>query len=857
MRRSPACHIAVFQALFLCVSFAHAGAASLPGAGSIAPGRSLRAEVAGHAAYIRNGSLRLHLRCDRRCCVDSLWIGETMISAPAEGCYTGFLTGNAWHTSRTLDNPPYITSSGDSISIGGIQLLAGADTVNEAWTFSLSGENVIWTIERTLAKPLSIDDNAFPAISVSPIGRFDGALLDNGGVAWFRLFNDTVLAYGVHTQGAAIWSADHHECLSLEADPADGRCAINILKRGETATCAFSVSKAELSYRFDAETHRRRFIRGETDVWQSATYPAGTYRVSVSLSAPDYETKFGRGKFKGVNGDAVTSIENTIARLGVIDSRHYGGNSWHTPYGPICLHEQYIARFGVAIDDPNYVRGYRECLNFYRDHAILPDGRVKSRWAYTDEDAAPGSADSLGFYEAQWGILMDSQPDFVINVAEEFDLCGDRAWLRSHKTTCERVLDYVLQRDMNHNYLVEMATRSYKDARGSDWIDVIWASWENALVNAEVYRALTLWSGLEDVLGDSSSAAGYRAFAGGLKAAFNRSLRDGGFWDEDRQWYVHWREPDGSAYGNNLVTPVNFMAIAYGICDDPARKKAILETIEAAMQREHLFIWPLCMFPYEPGVGLLNVNYPYPSYENGDIFLSWAEMGMKAYAEESPAIAYRYCRNVIGRYLRDGLAFQRYLRGTQEGAGDDILAGNASAIVGLYADIYGIQPRYNRLLLSPHLVGELYGTKLLYNFQGRSYTISLDRSANAIGVDGMTFSFPGAFAIKRDSGSVTWYAGENITSGMALSAPGASTFEVHVDQWGEKRVWRELIDGGHLKLSHLISGLVPGGEYALRVDGKVRWTRLAAAEGTLRFTYPHNDTAQHHMELDMLPARIN
>jgi hypothetical protein len=30
----------------------------------------------------------------------------------------------------------------------------------------------------------------------------------------------------------------------------------------------------------------------------------------------------------------------------------------------------------MAINDENYVAGYRECLDYYRDHAIEPDGRV-------------------------------------------------------------------------------------------------------------------------------------------------------------------------------------------------------------------------------------------------------------------------------------------------------------------------------------------------------------------------------------------------------------------------------------------------------------------------------------------------
>ena len=51
-----------------------------------------------------------------------------------------------------------------------------------------------------------------------------------------------------------------------------------------------------------------------------------------------------------------------------------------------------------AINDPNYLAGYKSCLDYYRDHAIEPDGRVYPRWAYTNEDSAPGMFNKDGFY---------------------------------------------------------------------------------------------------------------------------------------------------------------------------------------------------------------------------------------------------------------------------------------------------------------------------------------------------------------------------------------------------------------------------------------------------------------------------
>jgi glycogen debranching enzyme len=159
----------------------------------------------------------------------------------------------------------------------------------------------------------------------------------------------------------------------------------------------------------------------------------------------------------------------------------------------------------------------------------------------------------------------------VINVAEEFDLTGDRTWLEGQKDACEKALNFLMRREVGGTGLVAMMTDSVKQRRGSDWIDVVWAAYENAFVNAALYEALELWADDEDALGDPGRAVSYRDFAERLKTSFNRPIADGGFWDPANQWYIYWRDKDGSIHGNNLVPPVNFAAIAYGICDGTSK----------------------------------------------------------------------------------------------------------------------------------------------------------------------------------------------------------------------------------------------------------------------------------------------
>ena len=115
------------------------------------------------------------------------------------------------------------------------------------------------------------------------------------------------------------------------------------------------------------------------------------------------------------------------------------------------------------------------------------------------------------------------------------------------------------------------------------------------------------------------------------------------------KFYIdNWRWKDVPFFvkaGKNLVVPVNLMAIVYGICDDTLQRNAILDKIEEQTSRENLFFWPICMYPYAVGEGN-DWQFPFPNYENGDIFLSWGSIGVEAYAGYKPDLALKYVENV-------------------------------------------------------------------------------------------------------------------------------------------------------------------------------------------------------------------
>ncbi|HEY0271802.1 MAG TPA: hypothetical protein VGC22_01400, partial [Chitinophaga sp.] len=442
-----------------------------------------------------------------------------------------------------------------------------------------------------------------------------------------------------------------------------------------------------------------------------------------------------------------------------------------------------------------------------------------------------------GFYEAQWGYLMDSNPDLVTNVSELYDLTGDKAWVKTHQRSCEKVLDWIIKRDSNNNGLVEMLNDNHTEKKSSDWIDIIWASYENAFVNAKLYHALVLWADIEQQLGNAAKARSYATFAARLKTSFNKPVSEGGFWDGDKKCYIHWRDKNGSTHGNNIVTPVNFMAIGYGLCDDSLRTRAILDTIEYQMQRKQLFFWPICMYSYNKGEGN-DWQFPFPNYENGDIFLSWGALGVKAYAAYKPELALKYVKNVLAQYAKDGLAFQRYGRTKQDGRGDDILSGNCLSIVGLYQAIYGINPLHNRFYLHPHITEELAGTQLRYNFRGQRLRINL--AAHQYAVSNAQFSITAGkdFGFFSTRDTVSYFNGSQATPSLQATVPAGAQLALDIQAFSQDRVaWKHSSTAAQPgRLAYQVNDLKPGSYYTISVNRK-KWKRVKSnASGSLLFT---------------------
>lgn len=750
--------------------------------------------------------------------------GANVLSA--RGIYTGIQTKSVTQASNQKQGGVKVTERPNEVTVGNIIYNNNGASVNETWHFKLEGEKILWNISRSYSNDIELEDTAFPKWNFSGLSVWKGGILDNGGMVWCKYLKEVNDTYGVHTGGVTFWNDASGDGLSITAKPGTGSTIATKYSHGDKNefTCTQIVSNTPLQQRYDLS----RFVSKKADVFAPFQAAKGTVSVQYELQYIDYFTKYSRGQLPGIDAVSVRELLNTTGRYGVVDNNIVGGNGWVTNWK--CMHEPFFAQIGMALNDKNYTRNFSGTLDQERDEAMLANGRVLSRWHNAAGDEIPGTYNAkTGYYEAMWGYTIDSQTGYVINLSEQFDINGDVKWLKSHRQSAEKALDWLIKRDANHNGIFEMMNNNIAEKKASDWLDIVWASYENAFVNAQMYEALVLWANCEKTMGNSPKAGYYSAVALRLKTAFNKPVTEGGFWLPEKKQYVYWRDDDGTIHGDNLVTPVNFAAIAFGLCDDPERVSQVLGQIEQRTQSEHLFHWPLCFDSFKQAE-VEGGNWPFPKYENGDIFPTWGYLGIRAYAGYDKNIALKYINNILTQYKKDGLSSQRYSRVTQQGLGEDILAGISTTVTALYRDIYGIRPKWNRMGLEPNLSKILNGTRFVYTLRDTAYHLELSQGSYTMQTKAFTVKSTEAFGASKTGNKLTYYHLNKENATISITGKSARPVHIEANIWDGKQMAWTVASADSYAIN--VTGLVANADYLVYVNNVAQHVR-ASEKGSL------------------------
>jgi len=169
-------------------------------------------------------------------------------------------------------------------------------------------------------------------------------------------------------------------------------------------------------------------------------------------------------------------------------------------------------------------------------------------------------------------------------------------------------------------------------------------------------------------------------------------------------------------------------------------------------------------------------------------------------------------------------------RVTQLGMGDDILAGICTTITGLYRDIYGIRPIWNRMGLEPNMSKTLNRTQFSYTLRDTLYQLKL--SVNDYTMRTNTFSVKSneSFGASRSGNKLTYYHHNRDGSLLQIAAASNHPIDLQINSWDPKNISFTITQPNNYEFT--ITGLQPGNNYKIWTNNTVQHLK-AKTDGSL------------------------
>ena len=188
----------------------------------------------------------------------------------------------------------------------------------------------------------------------------------------------------------------------------------------------------------------------------------------------------------------------------------------------------------------------RRTVDWWLDHRTKPSGEVFAYWDHAD--------------------MLDANASPLIAAWDYVEASGDRRWLARRIERLEFIADYLIQRDVDNDGLVESthsgnAGTLIEPMRAGSAYDTINAGHKDAYCNALIYRAWRCLADLEKQLHRREPQARYTQRADRLQAAYAKT-----FLNPKTGWLAWWKSEDGELH--DLSSPmINSLAICYGLIE--------------------------------------------------------------------------------------------------------------------------------------------------------------------------------------------------------------------------------------------------------------------------------------------------
>jgi len=207
--------------------------------------------------------------------------------------------------------------------------------------------------------------------------------------------------------------------------------------------------------------------------------------------------------------------------------------------------------------DISMMNTVRTTIDFWIDNKVKENGEMICYWHYA------------GFLDANAGPIIAAWNYTAVT--------DDLKWLESKIERLEFIADYLVQRDIDGDGMVEaLQSGNYgtlvQPNRSCAWWDALNCGHKDGYTNAIIFRAWCCLADLEQKLGRSEQAKKYATMAKKMKASYAENLRN-----PETGWLAFWKSEDGTLHDYAAPT-VNGMAIEYGLVS-PEEGRIILQKL--------------------------------------------------------------------------------------------------------------------------------------------------------------------------------------------------------------------------------------------------------------------------------------
>ncbi|MGH2643210.1 MAG: hypothetical protein ACRDE2_04630, partial [Chitinophagaceae bacterium] len=234
-----------------------------------------------------SGNLIIRLNYSSGCFIDKIIVNGIEVTGRGNVVYTGVHVGSQSFSSQKSTIPPVITIVNNSVKVNDIEFGNALFSVKEEWIFKVNKENIEWQIRRKYLDNSIIAENDFPCWHFNSIKTWDGAMLDNGGVAWNRLLDKPGDSYGSHTGSFTFWNSTSNNCLKITSSDDPNLVKVATFRHEKNGT--LSVIQSVSSEARNTKYGLRRFLNTGENVFAPISVNKSDINIPYTLQSIAYD----------------------------------------------------------------------------------------------------------------------------------------------------------------------------------------------------------------------------------------------------------------------------------------------------------------------------------------------------------------------------------------------------------------------------------------------------------------------------------------------------------------------------------------------------------------------------------------